>query len=185
MIKKKSNTLKFSIPIAIVFIIWTVYEYGYIPLRDDIQEIQELKSAKLETLRKYEKTIDEIPRLEAELESLSEERKKISQFLIEGQTHSVASSALQDSIKNIISSRGGTTQGQRVEKTTDMDKFKVVSVNTNLQVNDVKMLLDILYAIQLNKPAISIKEIDIRVINFKEPRQLLLSLTTTGLTEAK
>ncbi|HIJ59941.1 MAG TPA: hypothetical protein HPP56_04935 [Nitrospirae bacterium] len=147
--------------------------------------MQELKNAKLETLKKYEKTISEIPVLEERLEELTEKRKKLSQFLVEGQTHSVASSALQDTVKNIVSSRGATVQGQRIEKASELGRFKLIAVNTNFQTNDVKMLLDILYAIQLNKPAISIKEIDVRLINFKEPRQLLLSLTTGGLTEAK
>ncbi|HIJ60207.1 MAG TPA: hypothetical protein HPP56_06285, partial [Nitrospirae bacterium] len=72
MTKKKNNTLRITIPIAIIFIIWTVYEYGYLPLNEEIQEVQELKNAKLETLKKYEKTISEIPVLEERLEELTE-----------------------------------------------------------------------------------------------------------------
>lgn len=182
---KKSRTLYIAIPIAIVLLIMTLYEYGYRPLTLEIEEKAQMRELKTETLNRYSRIIAEIPALEEELNQLIEKKKSFSQYLFEGQTQSVAASTLQDTVKNIITSRGGTTQSQRTEKPTKLGSYNVVSINFGATVPDIRTLTDILIALQNNKPSIVIKELDIRVQNFRDPRQLMVHITVNGITEAK
>jgi hypothetical protein len=182
---KKNNTLKLTIPIAIVFIILAVYQYGYLNLKAEIDLIKEKQAMGIKTFSKYMQTIADKPELEKRLAALKEKRKEQTPKLIEGQTIAVASSSLMDMVKNIISAKGGTIHGQRIDKPEDAGKFKTISVNIGSTIPDTRALNDILYAIKTNVPYLAIKELDVRVQNFRDPRQLMLNITISALTEAK
>lgn len=182
---RKNSSLIYTLPLAIIVFIFVFYEYGYLNFKAELDQERERTSLKVETYKRYTAAIAEIPSLETQKAELTEKRKSLSNIFFEGQTHTVASSALQDNIKNILTARGATIQGQRIDKPTDLGRYKVITVNTNAFLPDAKLLPDILYAIQTSMPRMVIKEFELRVQNYRDPRQLYLNITTSGITEGK
>lgn len=182
---KKNNTLKITLPIAILFIVLSAYQYGYLNLKAEINLIKEKQDIAANTFGKYMQAISEKPELEKKLAELKEKRKAQTPKLIEGQTIAVASSSLMDTVKNIVSARGGTIHGQRIDKPEDAGKFRTISINIGANIPDTRALNDILYAVETNVPYLSIKELDVRLQNYRNPRQLMLNITISALTEAK
>ncbi|RPH87234.1 MAG: hypothetical protein EHM75_06030 [Desulfobacteraceae bacterium] len=64
--------------------------------------------------------ISEKPGLEKKLQTLKEQRKADNTKLIAGEMPSLASAALQDTIKGIVTNRGGTVSSARVGKVEDI-----------------------------------------------------------------
>ena len=85
----------------------------------------------------------------------------------------------------MITARGGTISSERVEKPEDLGKFKVVSVSIDAVVPDPRALSDALYAMETQTPYLVIRELDSRVRNFTQPRDLMLRLKVSGITGGK
>ncbi len=183
--KKRSKILIVAVPLIMTLLGLVFYEYGYLRIRAQIATIKEDQAISTKTLEKYVALIAEKPRLEKKLASLTEARKADNVKLTEGQTPSLAAAALQDTVKGIVTSRGGTISSERVVKPEDLDKFKVISVSIDAVVPDARALSDILYSVETRTPYLTIKELDIRVRNFREPKELLMKLDVSALTAAK
>ena len=162
-----------------------IYQYGYLRVHSDITSIKEEQAVKTKTLEKYITLISEKPRLEKKLSLLKETRKTDESKLIEGQTPSLAAAVLQDTVKGIITGRGGTISSERVVKPEDLGKFKVISVSIDAVLPDSRALSDILYAIETRTPYLVVKELDTRVRDFRNPRDLIIKLDVSALTAAK
>lgn len=178
----KSKTLKVAIPLIIILISFVIYEYGYLRVKAEIESIKEEQTIKTKTLQKYITIISEKPLLEKKLAELSETRKAYDAKLIAGETASVATATLQETVKSIITSRGGTISSERFIKTEDAGKFKIISVSIDAVVPDVRALSDILYSIETHNPYLVVKDIDARITNFKNPRQLNIKLDVSAVT---
>jgi hypothetical protein len=105
--------------------------------------------------------------------------------MIEGQTPSLAAAALQNTIKGMITARGGTISSERAEKPEDTGKFKMITVTIDAILPDTRALGDTLYAIETQTPYLVVRELDTRIRNFKEPRDLMVKLKVSGLTGGK
>jgi len=98
------------------------------------------------------------------------------------QTPAIAAANLQDSIKGIIAGRGGTINSERVEKPEAMEKFKVTNVVLDVAFPDVRALSDTLFAIETQTPYLVVKELDVRVRNYTDPKELIVKLEISALT---
>ena len=102
--------------------------------------------------------------------------------LIEGQTLSLSAATLQENVKTIITGKGGTISSERVDKPEDLSGFKVITISIDSVLPDTRVLSDILYAIETRTPHFIVKEVDVRVRNFREPRELMVKLRVSALT---
>jgi hypothetical protein len=182
---KRSKILVAGIPVMILMVGLTAYQYGYVRVRSDLASMREEEASKMKMLGKYSSLIAEKPKLEKKIGSLKEERKADDSKLIEGQTPSLAAAALQESIKGIITGKGGTISSERVSKPEDYGKFKIISVSIDVVLPDVRALSDVLYSIETRTPYLIVKEVDARVRNLKEPRDLMVKLDVSALTAGK
>ncbi len=182
---KRSKILVAGIPLMIVMFSLTAYRYGYVRVRSDRASVREEQASKMKMLGKYISLISEKPKLEKKIALLKEERKADDSKLIEGQTPSLAAAALQDSIKGIITEKGGTISSERVGKPEDYGKFKVISVSIDVVLPDVRALSDVLYSVETRTPYLVVKEVDARVRNLKEPKDLMVKLDVSALTAGK
>lgn len=182
---KKSKFLFVSIPLMVCLLGLIVYQYVYLGVQGDIASVQESEAIKTKTLEKYITLISERPQLEKKVESLKEERKAEESNLVEGQTLSLAAAALQDTVKDIVMRSGGTISSQRVAKPEDLDKFKVITVSVDTVLPDSRALRDILYAIETMTPYLIVKDIDIRVRNYRDPREQVVKLDVSALTGSR
>jgi hypothetical protein len=179
---KKSKTLIVSIPLMIILAAFLAYQYGYLRIQSDLATIQEEQAIKKKTLEKYIKLISEKPFLEKKLAAMKETRKADDLKLVEGQTPSLAAAQLQDMVKSVITGRSGTISSERVGKPEDFGKFKVISVSVDAVIPESRALSETLYSIETRTPFLVIKELDVRVRNFRDPRDLMVKLDVAALT---
>ena len=183
--EKRSRLTVFAVPVIIVLFALIAYEYGYQQVRADMVSIREMQMTKVKTLEKYISVIAEKPALESKLASLQEKRKADDSKLIQGETASLAANTLEDTVKGIITGRGGTISSERVEKPEDLGNFKVVNVTMDVVLPDTRALSDVVYSIETRTPYIIVKELDTRVRNLREPRDLMVKLSVAALTRGR
>jgi len=180
--KRNSKILMIALPLMAVLAGAVFYEYGYLRVRSELSVMKDITDTKTQTLIKYVTLIADKPRLEERLAASREARKADTSKLIEGQTPSVAAATLQNTVKSMITARGGTISSERVERPEEIGKFKVITVTVDAVLPETKALSDALYAIETQTPYLVVREIDARIRNFREPRDLLVKLKVSGLT---
>jgi len=180
--RRRNKMLMIALPLMIILAGAVIYEYGYLKVQSEFKDLQSAVSSKSKILAKYKALLAEKPYLEERLAQIKETRKVENTRLIEGQTPSVAAASLQNVIKGMITSRGGTIASDRVEKPEGTGKFRIISVTFDAVMPDTRALADTLHAIETQSPYLVIRELDIRIRNFKEPRDLTVKLKVSGLT---
>lgn len=183
--ERRSRVVLFAIPVIIVLFGFVAYEYGYDRVRQEMTLLKERQDVKAGMLEKYMAVISEKPILEGRLNSLKERRKTEDLKIIEAETPSLAAATLQGTVKGIVSGRAGTISSERVEKTEDLGKFKVVTVGMDVVLPDARALGDVIYSIETRTPYIIVKELEARVKDFRAPRELMVKLRIAALTSAK
>lgn len=183
--KKRNKTLIITIPLMAVLLGFMLYEYVYLRIQSDVVTIKESQAIKTRTLEKYISLIAEKPDIEKNLATLKESRKADDVKLIEGDTLSLASAALQEMVKDIVTRSGGTISSQRVGKPEDVGKFKVITVSMDTILPDPRALRDILYAIETQTPYLVVKDLDARIRNYRDPRDLVVKLDISSLTSSR
>lgn len=156
--ESKNRILFVAIPVLVILAGLLVYQYGYVKLQDQMASMRDVETVKMKTLQKYADFVARKPEFERKLAALKEVRKADDSKLIEGQTPTVAAASLQNSIKTLITAKGGTISSERVEKPEDLDKFKVISVSLDGVVPDMRFMNEILFAIETQTPSLAIRE---------------------------
>jgi hypothetical protein len=182
---KRNKTLITTIPLMAMLIGLVMYQHVYLRTQTDVTSIREEQAIKTKTLERYITLISEKPQLEKNLASLKEARKADDSKLIEGQTLSLAAATLQDMVKDIITGKGGTISSERVGKPEDLNKFKVISVSIDAVLPDSGALTDVLYSIETRTPFLIVKEIDTRVRNYRNPKELMVKLDISAMTGSR
>ncbi len=182
---KKNKTLILTMPLMLGLLVFAVYNYGYKRVKSDLDTIKEEQTVGLRILEKSNALIAEKPNLEKQIAALKDEQQADKTKLIEGQTLSLSAATLQETIKGIVAGRGGSISSERVGKPEDHGKFKVITVSIDAVLPDIRALEDILFSIESRTPYLVVKELDTRVRNFREPRDLLIKLDVSALTGGK
>ena len=212
--KRNKRLLIIAVPVAVILFVFVVYQYIYVGVMSDIASIREQQDAKMATLTKYITLIAEKPELEKQLAALKEQSKAQDVKLINGEPISLASANLQGLVKGVVSGRSGTISSERIGKPEDLEKppaaqagaatpaakapvvkkadkpvaslkLQVLGVSIDSVLPDTSALSDILYSLETRTPYIVVKELDVRVRNFREPRDLMVRIDATGLYEGK
>ncbi len=183
--ESRNRRLFVAIPILLILGGLLLYQYGYVRLREEIRSMKEEETVKIKTLQKYADFVAKKGEFEQKLRALKETRKADEAKLIEGQTPNIAAASLQNSIKSLVTTKGGTISSDRVEKPEDVDKFKVISVSIDGTTPDMRFLSEILFAIETQTPSLVIRELDARVKDFRDPRDLMIRLKVSGMTSGK
>lgn len=182
---RRRKLLVVAVPAIAVLSLLVAYQYGYIPVQQEINSATALRQSKQKTLEKNLALIAKKADIEAGLVAVREARKSDESKLFEGQTHSVAAATLQNTLKGMITARGGTISSERVEKPDNLGKFKVITVTVDAVLPDAKVLSDVLFAIETQTPLLVIREMETRVRNYQAPRDLAVRLKVSGLTGGK
>ena len=181
--KSQSRLLVIAVPLMILLLGAVIYQYGYQRVQAELAEMDDAASVKSRILQKYMRMIADKPRLETELAALKEIRKAETVKMIEGQTASVAAAALQSHLDALITSMGGSIASKRVEKIEEAGKLKIITVTMEAVLPDTRALSDTLYAIESQTPYLVVRELEVRIRNIREPRDLSIKLKVSGLTE--
>ncbi len=179
---RNSTILTVAVPVMVLLAAAALYEYGYLRVQEEVSSIREAAAVKSKTLEKYVTLIAQKPEIEKQLVALKDLRKAEDRKMIEGQTPSLAAASLQNAVKGLITGKSGTISSERVEKPEVLGKFKLISVSIDAVLPDAKALADVLYAIETQTPYLVVKEIDARIRNINDPRDLMVRLKISALT---
>lgn len=180
--KRKSKLLIVSIPIIIILAMFLVYEYGVVNVYRHAEDLQDQRDTKMKLLGKYAALIAEKPALEKRMAELKEARKNADAKMMAAQTAAIASANLQSAVKGIITARNGVINSERMEKAEDAGKHKMISVTVDALFPDIGALSDALLTIETQTPYLVVKEVDVRVRNMNDPRELIVKLKVAALT---
>ena len=212
--KSNKRLMMIALPLLAILMVMAFYEYVYIGVDSELSSIRDEQDLKMKTLSKYAYLIAHKAEFEAELAALRDQAKAQSVRLVPGEPISIASANMQAMVKGIIIERGGTIASERIGKPTELEKapaaqpssaapalknqaqkkgpqpadqtrLMVLNVSLDATVPDIAALSDILYSIETRTPDLAIKEIDVRVRNFREPRELNVRIDVIGLYEGK
>lgn len=182
---KNSKILFWLLPFVVILLGFVFYDYIYVPIQAELQSIDELRELKQRTLEKYVNTITQKGALENQINALKESRKKEESRMVEGQTPSVAAANLQNMIKGIITNHGGTISSERVEKSEDLHRLKVITVSIDTVLPETKALHDILRLFETHPVTLLMRELDVRVRNVREPRELMVKFKVSAMNLGK
>lgn len=182
---RRSKLLPFALPLIAVLLGGIFYQYGYVRVKSDIAAVRESREVKKKMLSKYIALIAERPALEKKIAAIKEARKAEDSKLIEGLTASLAAATLQETVKGIVTGRGGSISSERVGKPDYFGKYKAINISIDAVLPDTKALSDVLYSIETRTPYLFVKELDVRNRNFKEPKELMVKLDVSALTAGK
>lgn len=182
---KKNKLLVIILPFTLILFCIFIYEYGLLTIKAKRAETQDMLAYKTKILKKYVTTIAAKPQLDKRLDALKKIRNSENGKIVEGQTIPLASAGLQDAVKGIITSKGGTIFSERVENPENFNSFKIISVTIDMAVPDARALSDTLYAIETHLPFLIIKEFDARVKNYRKPKDLIVKLKVSAITAAR
>lgn len=210
--KINKRLLMIAVPAILVLLGLVFYEYVYLGVQSELSSIREQQDAKMKTLTKYVNLIAEKPNLEKQLAAMKDQTNAQKVRFIEGDSITLASANLQGIVKGIVTARGGTVASERVSKPEDLEKvpaqaasaaapknagakkiekpaersrLQVLTVSIDATLPDIAALNDILYSIETRTPDLVIKELDVRVKNFREPRELMVKIDVSGLYGGK
>lgn len=146
---------------------------------------KDLQAIRTRLLAKYIIMIAQKPDVENELIQARRKRKTENSKIIDAPTVSLAAVALQDMVKGIVSGTGSSVTSEKAEKTEDLRPYKIVNVTIETILPDTRALKDILFGIETHAPSLIIWEVDTRVRNFKEPKELMVKIKVSALTCGK
>jgi len=180
--KRRTKLLIVAIPVNVILLGAVIYQYGILNIRDEMSSVSDLQVTKMKTLQKCLDAIAQKSKLERQLASLKEKRKNEDTKIIVALTPASAAANLQNTVKGIITSRGGTVNSERVERPDDLGKFRVINIVVDVIFPDIRALSDTLFAIETQTPYLVVKELDARVRNYADPKDLIVKMKVSGLT---
>jgi hypothetical protein len=182
---KKTKLLFLLIPFLVILLGFAFYDYVYMSIQAEMQTLDELKELKQKTLEKYISAIDQKGILENRINAMKESRKGRETTMVEGQTPSVAAANLQNLVKEIITGKGGTISSERPEKSEDLSHLKVITVSVDTILPETKALYSILNLFETHPVTLLIRELDVRVRNLREPRELMVKFKVSAMNMGK
>ncbi|MDA8388849.1 MAG: hypothetical protein M0Z58_09340, partial [Nitrospiraceae bacterium] len=126
---KKGMLLKVLVPTALILAALVFYQNVLMKNGDSLAALKDREAAAARALKKYGRLIREKPLIEKKLESMKESRIAREADIFEGQSLSIASAALQETVKNIVSGGGGAVSSERIGKTGPLGGFMVISAS--------------------------------------------------------
>ncbi|MBP7526687.1 MAG: hypothetical protein KA801_02100 [Syntrophorhabdaceae bacterium] len=177
----RSKLLPYALPVIVILACLTAWQYGYVNARQEITSLKETSASRARTLARCMELIAGKANLEKKLEMLKEKRKSDESKILDAQTPSLCAASLQETVKGVITGRGGSITSERVEKAENLGRFQVISISIDATLPDARALSDILYGIETRTPYIVVREVDTRVRNFRDPRELMVKLRLSAL----
>jgi len=79
----------------------------------------------------------------------------------------------------------GIKKPAQAGKEAEGGRLKVITVILDATLPDAAALSDLLYSLETRTPYLALRELDVRVKNFKDPRELMLRLDVSGIYGGK
>ncbi len=183
--KKRSNLVSVAIPLVVILAGLVLYLNVYVRVQSDLKTVRDERALKMKILKKHVALIAAQPELEKKLMQFYEQRKAADSKILTGNTPALAGASLQETVKSIITGCGGTISSERIEKPEDAGNFKVITTSFDCLLPDIRSLNDILFSLETRTPYLAVREVDARIRDFRDPRELVVKLTISALMAGK
>ena len=185
MMKRRSDLIRIAIPLMAILFGIILYQNVYVRVQSDLKTAREERALKMKMLEKYVALVASRPELEKKLIQLGEQRKAADSKILAGNAPALAGASLQETVKSIITGRGGTISSERIEKPEDRGNFTVVTTSFDCLLPDIRSLNDILFSLETRTPYLAVREVDTRIRDIRDPRELMVKLTVSALMAGK
>jgi hypothetical protein len=185
MKRKRSDLVRVAIPLMVILAGIILYQNVYVRVQSDLKTAREEGALKMKALKKHIALIAVRPDLEKKLVQVSEQRKAADSKILTGNAPALAGASLQETVKSIIAGRGGTISSERIEKPEDAGNFKIITASFDCLLPDIKSLNDILFSLETRTPYLAVREVDTRIRDIRDPRELMVKLTVSALMAGK
>ncbi len=183
--RNSGRLLLLALPLIAMLGGGVVYRYGYLRVRAELSDIEEAQAQKIQILQKQVTLISKKSQLEQEQRALWEARRAEGTKFIDGTTAAMAAASMQQMVKGVITGKGGAVLAENVERPEDAAGFTIISETLDSSYPDIKAFLDTICALETQAPCLSIREVDVRVKNSTDPRDLAVRLRISALTTVK
>jgi len=181
--KRSGRFLLLALPLLAILAGGVVYRYGYLRVQSELSDLKEAQARKMDLLRKEITLISRSAQLEQEERALAEERKAEEARFIDGATAPLAAAAMQQLVKDLVVKKGGAVLAENVEKPENEGALTVVSETLDSTYPDIRVFLDAVSALETQASCLSLREIDVRVKNPADPRDLTVRMKISALSK--
>lgn len=179
--KRRSDAVMIAMPLTVILLGLILYQNVYLRVQSDLKMATEERALRMKTLNKHDALIALRPDLEKKLGQMRDRRKAADSKILTGNTPALAGASLQETVKSIITGRRGTISSERIEKAEDAGNFKIITTSFDCLLPDIRSLNDILFSIETRTPYLTVREVDTRIRDFRDPRELMVKLTVSAL----
>ncbi len=172
--REKKVLIAGAVVVILIIIFKLTLWYGDIALTTG-----EYVEAKRMNLSKQLNKIAQKDKLLEKHENLSNELKVLESGLLPGSKPLVAAAMIQRDIKSIASSLGISIRSERALTPVDEGFYVAVPVEIGFSATTAKFK-DLLYRLSISPKLLTVSEVDIRVVNIKNPKDAITTLIVTG-----
>jgi hypothetical protein len=159
-----------------------VYFLGILPMLDQIRKAEEEIALKKRALVKYDEFLQTRKSVEEELERLSRQYEEIQHKLLPGDTPQLGAATLQEIVKRLSEARGIAIRSFRILEPKDINSLRRVSIQIDFNpTNSMLNLGEFIYDIEHHEKELLISEMDLQVLNIRNPNNLQGNMVITGL----
>lgn len=170
--------------IGIAFLI-LIYAFGVLPLTEAKKKAEEEIALKKKAILKYDEFLQTRKTIEDELHQTLQQRDKIHQRLLPGETPQLVAAHLQEIIKRLSEKNGIGIRSFRILEPKEMNVYKKVSIHIDFNpTNSMLGLSQFIHDIEQHEKGLMISEMDLLVINPRMPNNIQGSLVISGLMKS-
>jgi type II secretory pathway component PulM len=184
ILKMKSRREK-SLVLAALFTAVTVLTVKFIvnPIFETQEQIREEIPVKLKQLEKYHQFIAEKSRFEENLKSVKALSSRSMAKLLAGDTAPLAAANLQDILKTLSAKNQIAIKSEKVLNPIPNGSFEQIPVQIEFM-SSITNLTNFLYDMEAYDKLLVPTDLDIRVINRRNPQDISVVIVVAGLMQA-
>ena len=162
--------------------VFCLFTYVVGPFLKSQQDIEEQIPVKLKQLEKYRQFVVGKAQAEAELKQVQRAANQTKTLFLAGSTAPLAAANLQDILKTLSAKNKITIHSEKVLDSKSFDYFDQISVQIDFT-SSVRSLTDFIYDIETYQQSLAIMDLNIRVTNRRNPRDVRATIVVAGLMQ--
>lgn len=165
---------------AVVVALVAIWELGIQPIREDNQVAADLVPVRERLLLKRQEIIATKAAVNRELEQVNGRLEKLSTRFLAAAAPPVAASELQKIAKETATAAGMEVRSERI--LPPVERGEILEIPVEIAVSgEIRNLVQLLTQLEAAPKLLVVQDVKIRVMNVAQPKDLLATVTLTGL----